>query len=69
MNLQEKIDKWKQENNFDYSYYSESEFFEWLQGCEYPGATVEYNGLGGTYPQKKYYTITFEDETIEDFCL
>ena len=69
-NLQEKIDNWKKENNFDYSNESESAFFEWLEADEYPEINhIDYNGLSGTYPTKKWYTAVFEDGNEVDFYL
>ena len=67
--LQEKINEWKERNAFNYSHESESEFFEWLQGDEYPGAEVEDNGISGTDPAKRWYTLKPEDGTEEDFYL
>ena len=67
-NLQEKIDNWKIENNFDYSTESEEEFFEWLQINEFPECDIEYNGISGYYHPRKWYTITTETES-QDFYL
>jgi len=63
-NLQEKIDSWVEENGLN-----EREFFEWLQGCEYPGSEVEYNGGSGRHYGKKWYTLTLDSGEQSDFYL
>jgi len=63
--LQEKID-----NFLDTGKVTGKEFFEWLQGCEYCGSEVEYNGESGQDRDCKWYTLTTEDgKEEEDFLL
>ena len=63
-NLQENIDKWIENNKNA----SQRNFFEWLQGCEYCGSEIEYNGGSGRVYGAEWYTLSFNGEE-EDFIL
>ena len=59
-NIQKKIDKWLEKNEVK----DMSEFFEWLQGTEYPGSEVEDNGISGQ-GNRRWYTLKYKKEAAD----